>query len=142
MTHNMDKLYNVPGAPQNFVNEMLEVKAKIKELTGFESNLCRPPYGGKTHFKAGHYKALEEAGLECVDWNVDSLDWSKSSADAIFNQVVADLKHSNYPNEVVLLFHEKKLTLEVLPRVIEYYRNQGYVFMPYYEGEEFDCMKK
>ena len=86
--------------------------------------------------------ALEEAGLECVDWNVDSLDWSKSSADAIFNQVVADLKHSNYPNEVVLLFHEKKLTLEVLPRVIEYYRNQGYVFMPYYEGEEFDCMKK
>lgn len=142
MTHNMDKLYNIPGAPQNFVNEMLEVKAKIKELTGFESNLCRPPYGGKTHFKAGHYKALEEAGLECVDWNVDSLDWSKSSADAIFNQVVADLKHSNYPNEVVLLFHEKKLTLEVLPRVIEYYRNQGYVFMPYYEGEEFDCMKK
>ncbi len=143
MTHNMDKLYNVPNAPQNFVNEMLQVRDKIKEMTGgFESNLCRPPYGGKTHFKAGHYKALEDAGIECVDWNIDSLDWSKSSADQIFNQVVSDLKHSNYPNEVVLLFHEKKLTLEVLPRVIEYYRSLGYVFMPYYEGEEFDCLKK
>lgn len=141
MTHDMDKLYNVPEAPQNFVNEMLEVRAKIKELTGFESNLCRPPYGGKTHLKAGHYKALEEARIECVDWNVDSLDWAKSSTDAIFNQVVADLKHSDYPNEVVLLFHEKKLTLEVLPRVIEYYRNLGYVFMPYYEGEEFEFTK-
>jgi len=143
MTHNMDKLYNVPNAPQNFVNEMLEVREKIKELTGgFESNLCRPPYGGRTHFKAGHYTALEEANLQCVDWNVDSLDWSKSSADQIFNQVVADLKHNEYPNEVILLFHEKKLTLEALPRIIEYYQDLGYVFMPYYEGEEFDCMKK
>lgn len=142
MTHDMDKLYNAPDAPQNFVNEMLEVRDKIKELTGgFESHLCRPPYGGKTHFKPGHYKALEEAGIECVDWNVDSLDWAKSSADQIFNQVVSDLKRSQYPNEVVLLFHEKKLTLEVLPRVIEYYRDLGYVFMPYYEGQEFDCLK-
>lgn len=143
MTHNMDKLYNVPNAPQNFVNEMLEVREKIKELTGgFESNLCRPPYGGRTHFKAGHYRALDQAGLQCVDWNVDSLDWSKSSTDQIFNQVVADLKHNQYPDEVILLFHEKKLTLEVLPRIIEYYQDLGYVFMPYYEGEEFDCMKK
>ena len=34
MTHDMDKLYNAPDAPQNFVNEMLEVRDKIKELTG------------------------------------------------------------------------------------------------------------
>ena len=53
-----------------------------------------------------------------------------------------DLKHNQYPDEVILLFHEKKLTLEVLPRIIEYYQDLGYVFMPYYEGEEFDCMKK
>ena len=141
MTHDMNKLYDSSNAPQNFVNEMLEVRDKIKEMTdGFESHLCRPPYGGKTHFKSGHYKALEEAGIECIDWNVDSLDWAKPSADQIFNQVVADLKRNEYPKEVVLLFHEKKLTLEALPRVIEYYRDLGYVFMPYYEGQEFECL--
>lgn len=140
MTHNMDTLYNVPNAPQNFVNEMLTLKGKISELTGgFESGLCRAPYGSGHHFKSGHLTALKEANLKCVDWNVDSLDWAKSSADQIYNQVVADLKRSNYPKEVVLLFHEKKLTLEVLPRVIEYYRSLGYEFVSYYEGQEFEC---
>ena len=133
--------------PAAFQKEMDDVKALYKDITGQEMAMYyRPPQG---KYSTANLKMAKELGystffwsLAYVDWNVDSLDWSKSSADAIFNQVVADLKHSNYPNEVVLLFHEKKLTLEVLPRVIEYYRNQGYVFMPYYEGEEFDCMKK
>lgn len=140
MTHNRNKLYYSQNAPQNFVNEMLTVKEEIAKLTeGFESNLCRAPYGARNHFKKGHYVAIEQAGLKCVDWNVDSLDWSKSSADQIYNQVVAEMKHNDYPNEVVMLFHEKKLTLQVLPRVIEYLRSLGYEFAVYHEGDEFEC---
>lgn len=140
MTHNRSKLYYSQNAPQYFVNEMLTVKEKIAELTeGFESELCRAPYGARNHFKKGHYAAVDEVGLKCVDWNLDSLDWSKSSADQIYNQVVAQLKQNNYPNEVVVLFHEKKLTLQVLPRVIEYFRSLGYEFAPYQEGQEFEC---
>lgn len=140
MTHDMDSLYHGPNAPQNFVNEMLAAQKMVLELTdGFTSRLCRPPYGGRNHLTRGHYVALEEAGLKCVDWNVDSLDWSKSSADQIFNQVLAEQKRNEDAKEVVLLFHEKKFTLEVLPRVIEYYRSLGYEFMPYCEGDDFNC---
>ena len=142
MTHDLDKLYNAPDAATNFVNEMLEVRGKVKELTGFESNLCRPPYGGRGHFTNSHYQAIKEAGLSCVDWNVDSLDWAKSSSEEIVNQVKKDLEIADYPNEVVLLFHEKKLTLETLPQVFKYYRDLGYVFMPYYDGDEFECELK
>lgn len=139
MTHDLDKLYNSPDAAHNFVNEMLEVRGKVKELTGFESSLCRPPYGGRGHFTKAHYQAIKDAGLNCVDWNVDSLDWAKSSSSEIMDQVVKDLEMAHYPDEVVLLFHEKKLTLETLPQVFNYYRELGYVFMPYCEGDEFDC---
>lgn len=140
MTHDMNRLYYGASAPQNFVNEMLAAQAKISDLTGgFKSQLCRPPYGGRNHLTKAHYVALEEAGLRCIDWNVDSLDWSKSSADQIFNQVVAEQKRNGDAKEIVLLFHEKKHTLEVLPRVIEYYRSLGYEFMPYCEGEELNC---
>lgn len=139
MTHDLDKLYNSPDAAHNFVNEMLEVRGKVKELTGFESNLCRPPYGGRGHFTKAHYQAIKDAGLNCVDWNVDSLDWAKSSSSEIMDEVVKDLEMAHYPDEVVLLFHEKKLTLETLPQVFNYYRELGYVFMPYCEGDEFDC---
>lgn len=140
MTHNRNILYYSQNAPQNFVNEMILLKEKISKLTdGFESQLCRAPYGARNHFKKGHYVAVEEAGLTCIDWNIDSLDWSKLSADQIYNQVVSELKHNNYPNETVLLFHEKKLTLQVLPRVVEYFRSLGYEFTAYQEGQEFEC---
>lgn len=140
MTHNMDSLYHGPNAPQNFVKEMLADQKMVYDLTeGFTSQLCRPPYGGRNHLTREHYVALEEAGITCIDWNVDSLDWSKSSADQIFRQVVAEQKRNQDAKEVVLLFHEKKFTLEVLSQVIEYYRSLGYEFMSYCEGEDFNC---
>lgn len=141
MTHNMNQLYDTRNSPQHFVKEMLEAQQLVYDLTnGFESQLCRPPYGGRNHFKKGHYTAIEEAGLKCIDWTVDSLDWSKPSADDIFNQVLAEQKHNMEKNQVVLLFHEKKYTLEVLPRIIYYYRSLGYEFMPYFDGQELDCI--
>ncbi|MGL4336544.1 MAG: polysaccharide deacetylase family protein [Turicibacter sp.] len=142
MTHNMDKLYFARNAPQNFVSEMTQVKELVYDATGgFESQLCRAPYGSKKYFKKGHYSAVENVGLTCIDWNVDSLDWSGISADQIVSNVKSDYKRSEYPKEVVLLFHEKKETVKALPRIIEYFQELGYEFGGYNPTKEIHLSK-
>jgi len=143
MTHNRDRLYFLPGSPQFFVQEMLDVREKVAGLTGgYWSNLCRAPYGKKTHFQKGHWPAVEAAGLYCIDWNIDSLDWAKNDAGSIFNQVLIELEKEKYPDQIVLLFHEKDITAKTLPNIINFIRSRGYTFVPYVEGEYIEILGK
>lgn len=133
MTHNYEYLYSGDTAASNFVGEILEEQALIKEITGgFESKLCRAPYGTGGTFTDEHVAALNEIGVKCWDWDVDSLDWeSKGTVDSVIKNVEDNMRLWNYPSNAVILFHEKDLTVEVLPKVIEYYLDLGYEFLPY-----------
>jgi len=89
-----------------------------------KSNLFRPPYGRikpkQTQFLSRHYKI--------VMWDVLSGDFDESlDAEACYQNVVRATK----PGSIVV-FHdslkaEAKLK-EVLPRVLEHYYLQGYIF--------------
>ena len=105
---------------------------------GFKSELCRAPYGtGGGTFTPEHIKALNEAGFKCWDWDVDSLDWKYSDANQILEKIEADTQLKSAATNLVVLFHEKNSTLEALPRVIEYYQNLGYEFLPYNPEQHF-----
>ena len=39
--------------------------------------------------------------------------------------------------EIVILFHQHQRTIDALPKVIEFLREQGYKFEPYVEGKVF-----
>ena len=133
MTHNYEYLYSADTAASNFAGEILEEQALIKEITGgFESNLCRAPYGTGGTFTDEHVVALNEIGIKCWDWDVDTYDWATgSTVDSILQKVESDMKLWNYPSNAVILFHEKDLSVEALPKVIEYYLDLGYEFLPY-----------
>lgn len=139
MTHEYDNLYKGPDAPQNFTNEIKEEQQLIASLTnGFESQLCRAPYGtGGGTFTDAHVQALKENGLKCWDWDVDSLDWKYTNP----NQVMENVKYYTEVNakkeNLVVLFHEKNSTIAVLPRVIQYYRDLGYEFLAYDPNHHF-----
>ncbi len=137
MTHRYDHLYVGDEAPQNFIDEMTELQDLIAELTGgYESQLCRAPFGTGGTFTDGHIEALKEANMKCWDWDVDSMDWSYSPAQML-EKIKADLYMWGYPSHAVILFHEKDTTLEVLPDVIEYLRSEGYEFLPYNPDNHF-----
>ena len=57
------------------------------------------------------------------------------------NQVFENVQHYTElrkdATNLVVLFHEKNSTLEVLPRVIEYYQSLGYEFLPYNPEQHF-----
>ena len=138
LSHNYNHLYGDNG-PANFVAELKEEQNLIEEMTGgFKSELCRAPYGtGGGTFTPEHIKALNEAGFKCWDWDVDSLDWKYSDANQILEKIEADMQLKSAATNLVVLFHEKNSTLEALPRVIEYYQNLGYEFLPYNPEQHF-----
>ncbi|MCL2559685.1 MAG: polysaccharide deacetylase family protein [Turicibacter sp.] len=138
MTHDKNTLYWSQNASANFVAEMLELRDEVATRTGQVTNLCRAPYGKKGHFNATHYRAVEDAGLHCIDWHVDSKDWAKKNADEIYSEVVCELKRFEDADEIVLLFHEYERTVEALPRVIEHLLDLGYTFKPYAPGKVFE----
>lgn len=138
MSHDYKHLYGDNG-PANFVDELREEQKLISEITnGFESQLCRAPYGtGGGTFTPAHITSLNQAGFKCWDWDVDSLDWKYADA----NKVIEDVKHDTElrkdATNLVVLFHEKNSTLEALPKVIEYYQSLGYEFLPYNPDQHF-----
>ncbi len=133
MSHNYSYLYDKEKGGENFVGELLEEQALIKKVTGgFVSQLCRAPYGSGGTFNAGHIEALKEAGIKCWDWDVDSLDWEAgATVEGVMENIEYCMKLWNYPKNTIVLFHEKDITVEVLPKVIEYYMELGYEFLPY-----------
>ena len=138
MTHDRKSLYHSEKSPATFTREMLELRDEVQERTDHLTNLCRAPYGKKGHFKAAHYKSVDDAGLYCVDWHVDSRDWAKKNATQIYAEVVSGLESFKDADEVVLLFHEYQRTIDAMPLVIEHLIELGYTFEPYVEGKVFD----
>lgn len=140
MTHDFNTLYVGEDAPQRFIGEMLELRALIaSKVDGFQTNLCRPAFGKVGTFQPGHFTAVEEAGLYCVDWNIDPQDWQQQTPEQIFNEVVSQIENNQFPDEVVILLHEHvDATLEALPWIINYLREQGYVIAPYQAGQRFN----
>ena len=138
MTHDMRHLYRVPGAHNNFYNEMRELQSLIYELTGgFETSLYRAPFGTRGMFTRDHIKTMIDSDFDCWDWHVDTEDWRLGSVDEILRKIEIDMESNHYPDKAVILFHEREITLRALPSVIEYFHGLGYTFMPYQPDNHF-----
>ena len=136
MSHQYYTLYVGYGAPSRFVAEMLELQDWVYDLVGHNTYLCRAAYGMMTGFRPGHYVAVDEAGLKCIDWNIDPQDW-RNNAQRIYEEVVRQVELLNFPPELVIVLHEYEQTVEALPFIIDFLREHGYVFKIYEPGYEF-----
>lgn len=81
---NMSQLSN-----EQKTEELMTVHTKVKELTGVDMNLFRPPYGD--YDDAVIINATEN-GYYTIQWDVDSLDWKDYGVDSIIDTV---LNHKN-----------------------------------------------
>ncbi len=140
MTHEHRHLYRGPHAPENFVNEMIETQQLVSSLTdGFTTHLIRAPYGtGGGTFTPEHVTAVVNAKFKVWDWHVDSMDWSYTE-DEIMNNIHKYTNQNKNKKHLVVLFHEKDVTLRVLPEVIDYYESLGYVFSAYDPDNHISC---
>ena len=130
MTHNYKKLYN-NGL---FVSEMNETLSLIKDITGTNPKLVRPPYGSAPGLKSQQIRnEIVKAGIKIWDWTIDSNDWKLKDP----NQIVENIKKQTTNDREVILMHEKQQTLQALPEIIAFYKEKGYEFGVYNDADHF-----
>lgn len=97
---------------------------KIESITGVRPTLLRPPYGDYNNTLVA---TLEEMGIYCIQWDVDSLDWKGLSADQIASRVVKNVKSGS----IVLFHNAAENTPAALPKILdELINKQGYTIVP------------
>ncbi|HDR4906128.1 TPA: polysaccharide deacetylase [Bacillus cereus] len=131
MTHNSDKIYK----KGQFVTEMKETLALIHNITSTNPKLVRPPYGSAPGLKGQDIRnKIVEAGIKVWDWTIDSNDW-KLKDNPI--QIIENVKKQTTEEVEVVLMHEKAQTLQALPEIIKFYKEQGYEFGVYNDEDHF-----
>ena len=95
----------------------------VQSITGTPTTLFRPPYG---EYNDAVVRISREMGIECVQWNVDSLDWKNISAEDMVSRCTKNLS----PGDIVLFHNDSKYILDALPRILEYYTQAGYKIIP------------
>lgn len=138
-SHDFKKLY--PGNKlkiDSFMDEFNKTNDIIQSILGgeFDCKVLRMPggYGTRKYYKDPSLKefddTLQENGIINVDWNAldGDAEGKPYSTEEMLNYVK---KTSKGKNHVVILMHDaagKEKTVEILPQIIDYYKNEGYEF--------------
>ena len=126
-SHDYHLLYRSPKA---FLAEIKQTEDLIFKAIGTRTHIVRAPGGTQGHFHVNYYNVLDAADYLIYDWNV-------STGDAAAPLVPADQLIQNIENQVpgksriIILMHDagaKVTTVDALPRIIKYLKQQGYSF--------------
>lgn len=122
VSHEKDIFYTGMHTP---LNEMNVANNTLEELTGKRSALVRMPYGSVPYLTNGQYNALTGYGYRIWDWHVDSRDWASKNADATYQSIIKQLQNTEVEMPVVL-FHDRKATVEILKKVLVWLDENNY----------------
>lgn len=129
--HDYEYVY---ASPDNFVADINEVGAAVRERIGFMPTLIRFPGGSVNGYNTGRADAFKQAAAEhgwhYFDWNVSIGDSTQPPAPV--EQLVENIKReAEGCNSANVLMHDsdfKPTTPDALPQIIEYFIDEGYSF--------------
>ena len=135
-SHDYEDIYESTDA---YFKDLNKISNLVKQKTGVDAKVIRFP-GGSSNTISRNYcngimtklsKMVEDRGYKYFDWDVDSTDAMSDSRSAtdIFNAVKRNLGGRT---RVTILMHDtgaKKSTVQALPRIIDYLRNEGFEFV-------------
>ena len=105
--------------------EILTLHNRLREMTGIEMTLFRPPYGD---FNNTIIHTAKELGYETIKWDIDSNDWKDYSSEEIIKQTTDKQNLKN--GSIILLRSGTKFTSESLEQIIINLTKQGYEILP------------
>lgn len=102
--------------------EIVNCNKKLEEIIGKPVTLVRAPSGDYTDQSLD---VCKELGMTMIQWNCDSLDYTKISTDEIVNRVI-----KGTTNGSILLFHNGvDNTATALDKILTELSKQGYSFV-------------
>ena len=129
VSHDIQKLYvSKTSAKEEFDTN----QATFKKITGQTSKVIRLPFGSKPYTPRASYNALVDSGYKLWDWTLDTEDWRSTSSQIMENVK----KYSSGSDNVVLLMHERKQTVEILDEMIKYLKSEGFEILPIKQSDE------
>ena len=133
-SHKYNQIYR---SVEDYLDDFNEIENWIFEITGEHTQIFRFPGGSnnataKKGIMTSIATEMTRRGYVYYDWNVIAHDDRKTvySADRLFENVKSSSK-GKLNRDLILLFHDnatRKTTVEVLPRVIAYLKENGYDF--------------
>lgn len=90
----------------------------IEAFTGQGTTLFAPPSGA---FNNDTLTVANELNYKVIMWSKDTIDWRDSDKDLIYKRATNNCKNGD-----LILMHPKKHTLEILPKIIDFYLEKGY----------------
>lgn len=105
--------------------EISAVTERVKELTGYEMFLFRPPYGAYNNDVINTVSGL---GYYPIQWSVDSLDWKEYGVDSVIDTVC---NHKALgPGAIILCHNGAKYTADALDTLLTNLEEKGYEIVP------------
>lgn len=99
--------------------EINNTNACIYNLTGYEMEYIRPPFGAWTN------KLRDETDMAIVMWNVDPLDWRDQNSTLIAKRILENVSSG----DIILLHDIFNSSVEAALKVIDELKEQGYLFV-------------
>ena len=135
--HSMEHNYrNIYASMDAYFQDLYAAQAMIYEQTGVKTTLMRFPGGSSnlvSRFNPGVMtrltQAVETAGFQYFDWNVDSDDAGKAhTTKEVFNNVINHVGYDSY--SIVLQHDTKECSVEAVEAIITWGLANGYTFLP------------
>ncbi len=99
-------------------DDILACNAAVRGITGRQMQLFRPPVGVTNPNIA---KAVTHLNLKTIGWDVRSLDTRITSQERLFKRIKSKITNGS----IVLLHDRQKITVEILPKLLTYFNENG-----------------
>ena len=100
------------------IEEIEKSNEKIEKITGSRTNIYRPPYG---EYNDTVIKAAEDKGYYCIQWNLDTLDYTGLTGDEMWNRLKDKLKSG----DIILTHNGTEYTADSLEQIIKNIKAKG-----------------
>lgn len=132
-THDYSKVYASVDA---YYSDLNKISDMVNGLIGYRPDIIRFPGGSSNAVSKKYCKGImTELVKDVIEKGYQYFDWNCSSGDAAGTNIAVSriIKDSTSSSKqyVCVLMHDsntKATTVEALPKIIEYYRDKGYVF--------------
>ena len=100
------------------IEEIEKSNEKIEKITGNRTNIYRPPYG---EYNDTVIKAAEDKGYYCIQWNLDTLDYTGLTGNEMWNRLKDKIK----AGDIILTHNGTEHTADSLDQLIKNIKTKG-----------------
>ncbi|HRG07788.1 MAG TPA: polysaccharide deacetylase family protein, partial [Cyclobacteriaceae bacterium] len=107
---------------KHVVSELEKTNTQIEQVIGKQPLFFRPPYGVTNPTIA---EAIGQGKYQLIGWSIRSFDTIIRDQYKLYKRITRSLKGG----DIVLLHDYSEITIQVLPRLIQYAHQNGLVFV-------------